>query len=314
MKVKVVSLFDGISCGRLALERAGVQVDTYYASEIEASSIVISKKNYPDIIQLGDVTQWREWDIPWGEIDLLIGGSPCQGFSFAGRQLNFDDPRSKLFFEFVDILRHIQSLNPKVMFLLENVKMKQVYQDVITRYLGVTPILLDSAEVSAQTRKRLYWTNIGDISELPHKDITLGDVFNPHTEHKEVFIKHPETMVKRRNYIQYDQNYTGHNSQNQRLHFLTGKSGTLLFSSSSIPKVEYGGRYWMFTPEECEVLQTVPVGYTAVEGVSNSRRYEALGNGWTVDVIAHIFSHIPKQETNSSTSKWLYDLLGIGSR
>ena len=103
--MKVLSLFDGISCGMIALERAGLKVDTYYASEIEVESIKISQRNYPQIIQLGDVTRWREWDIPWGEIDLLIGGSPCQGFSIAGKKLSFDDVRSKLFFDYVEILR-----------------------------------------------------------------------------------------------------------------------------------------------------------------------------------------------------------------
>ena len=118
--MKVLSLFDGISCGMVALERAGIPVDAYYASEIDKNAIAISQKNYPNIIRLGDVTKWREWDIPWTEIDLLIGGSPCQGFSFAGKQLNFNDPRSKLFFEFVDILNHIRKHKPNVKFLLEN--------------------------------------------------------------------------------------------------------------------------------------------------------------------------------------------------
>ena len=111
--MKVLSLFDGISCGMVALERAGISVDSYYASEIDKNAIAISQKNYPNIIRLGDVTKWREWDIPWAEIDLLIGGSPCQGFSFAGKKLNFNDVRSKLFFEFVDILNHIKQYNPQ---------------------------------------------------------------------------------------------------------------------------------------------------------------------------------------------------------
>ena len=157
--MKVLSLFDGISCGMVALERADIPVDTYYASEIEKNAIAISQKNYPNIIRLGDVTKWRKWDIPWEEIDLLIGGSPCQGFSFAGKQLNFNDPRSKLFFEFVDILNHIKKRNPNVKFLLENVKMKAEWQDVISGYLGVEPIRINSALVSAAKRDRLYWAN-----------------------------------------------------------------------------------------------------------------------------------------------------------
>lgn len=126
--ITVLSLFDGISCGKLALERAGIKVDKYYASEIDQFAMQVSKNNYPDIIQLGDVTVWKDWDIDWSKIDLLIGGSPCQGFSFAGKQLNFNDDRSKLFFEYVDIFNHIKNVNPKVKFLLENVRMKKAYQ------------------------------------------------------------------------------------------------------------------------------------------------------------------------------------------
>lgn len=148
--MKVLSLFDGISCGMVALERAGIPVESYYASEIDKNAIAISQKNYPNIIRFGDVTKWREWDIPWAEINLLIGGSPCQGFSFAGKQLNFNDPRSKLFFEFVDILNHIKKHNPNVKFLLENVKMKKEYQDVITEKLSVEPLPINSKCLSAQ--------------------------------------------------------------------------------------------------------------------------------------------------------------------
>jgi len=133
--MNVLSLFDGISCGMIALERAGIEVDKYYASEIDKYAAKVSEANYPDIIRLGDVADWREWDIDWPSIDLLIGGSPCQGFSFAGKQLAFDDPRSKLFFVYVDILNHIKALNPNVKFLLENVRMKKEYLDVITKEL-----------------------------------------------------------------------------------------------------------------------------------------------------------------------------------
>lgn len=128
----VLSLFDGISCGRVALERAGIKVDKYYASEIDEGAIAISKARYPDTIHLGSVTDWKEWDIDLSKVDLLIGGSPCQGFSIAGKQLNFNDPRSKLFFEYVDILNAIRKKNPNIKFLLDNVKMKQEYQDIIT--------------------------------------------------------------------------------------------------------------------------------------------------------------------------------------
>ena len=133
--MNVLSLFDGISAGQVALERAGISVTNYYASEIDKYAIKVTMANYPNTIQLGDVTKWREWDIDWSSIDLLIGGSPCQGFSFAGKQLAFDDPRSALFFVYVDILNHIRSVNPDVKFMLENVKMKREHLDVITEKL-----------------------------------------------------------------------------------------------------------------------------------------------------------------------------------
>lgn len=157
--MNVLSLFDGMSCGRIALDRAGVKVDKYYASEIDNHAVNVSQSNWFDVIQLGDVINWRSWNINWSSIDLLIGGSPCQGFSFAGKQLAFDDPRSSLFFVYVDILNHIRTLNPGVKFLLENVKMKKEYLDIISLYVGTKPILINSSLVSAQNRERYYWAN-----------------------------------------------------------------------------------------------------------------------------------------------------------
>jgi DNA-cytosine methyltransferase len=175
-----LSLFDGMSCGRLALEKAGFKVDTYYASEIDKPAIKVSGANWPSIIQVGDVTAWKSWDLiyglDWASIDLVIGGSPCQGFSFAGKQLAFDDPRSALFFTFVDILNRVRKHNPKVKFILENVKMQKVHLDVVTDYMGVEPILINSALVSAQNRKRYYWTNLDGIEQPEDKGILLSDI------------------------------------------------------------------------------------------------------------------------------------------
>lgn len=169
-KINVLSLFDGISCGQIALERAGIKVENYFASEIDLSSIKVTQSNYPNTKQIGDVLNVAGSSLP--KIDLLIGGSPCQGFSFAGKQLNFDDPRSKLFFEFV---RLKNECNPTY-FLLENVKMKREYQDVISSYLGVEPIMINSSLVSAQNRERYYWTNI-PVSGLPDdKGLLLKDI------------------------------------------------------------------------------------------------------------------------------------------
>ena len=142
--MNVLSLFDGMSCGQIALQKLGIQVDNYFASEIDKHAIKVAKHNFPNTVHLGDVTQVKASDLP--KIDLLIGGSPCQGFSFAGKQLNFEDPRSKLFFEFVRLLKECK---PEY-FLLENVRMKKDYQDIISEHLGVEPILINSALMSAQ--------------------------------------------------------------------------------------------------------------------------------------------------------------------
>jgi len=169
--INVLSLFDGMSCGRVALERAGIPVANYFASEVDKYAIQIAKKNYPDTIHIGDVTKVFAKDLP--KIDLLIGGSPCQGFSFAGKQLNFDDPRSKLFFEFVRLLKETK---PKY-FLLENVRMKKEFQDVISKELGVEPVEINSALVSAQNRRRLYWANF-PITQPKDKGILLKDIIH----------------------------------------------------------------------------------------------------------------------------------------
>ena len=172
--LNVLSLFDGMSCGRLALEQAGIPVKNYFASEIDKYAIEVAKTNYPDTVHLGDVQGVSEFwtDNKFPQIDLLLGGSPCQGFSFAGKQLNFDDPRSKLFFQFVKLLRQ---LKPKY-FLLENVKMAKKSQDIITEYLGVEPIEINSNLVSAQNRKRLYWTNIPFDKNIEDQKIVLQDI------------------------------------------------------------------------------------------------------------------------------------------
>ena len=171
--MNVLSLFDGMSCGQIALNRAGIKYDAYFASEVDKYAIKVAQANYPNTVQIGDVTQVDHTRLPFGGIDLLMGGSPCQGFSFAGKQLNFDDPRSKLFFEFV---RLKVELKPKY-FLMENVLMKQESQDIISEYLGVKPVMINSSLFSAQNRKRLYWTNIPfDTMPTADKGIVLQDI------------------------------------------------------------------------------------------------------------------------------------------
>lgn len=194
--MNVLSLFDGMSCGRIALRELGIEPEHYYASEIDKFAISQTRLNFPDTIHLGEVTKWREWEIDWGTIDLILAGSPCQGFSFAGKQLAFDDPRSKLFFVFVDILNHVKALNPDVFFLLENVNMKKEHMRVITEYCGVHPVNINSNLVSAQNRNRWYWTNIrtrkvglfgeihSDIPQPKDEGILLRDILEEEVDEK----------------------------------------------------------------------------------------------------------------------------------
>jgi DNA-cytosine methyltransferase len=170
--MNVLSLFDGMSCGQIALNKLGVKYDKYFACEIDKYAMQVTQHNFPDTIQLGDVQFVTKETFGNHKIDLVIGGSPCQGFSFAGKQLNFEDPRSALFFEFV---RLVKELKPKY-FLLENVKMKKESQDIISKYMGVEPIEINSSLVSAQTRKRLYWTNIPNVSQPEDKGVVLRDI------------------------------------------------------------------------------------------------------------------------------------------
>lgn len=174
MGIKVLSLFDGISTGRLALKMAGVPVDAYMASEVDQVPMAISANNWPDVIQLGDVRNLRAKDLP--HIDLIIGGSPCQGFSRAGLHLNFDDPRSTLFFEFARLVAETREKNPGALFMLENVTMKKEWESLITETMGIPPIHINSCLVSAQNRPRVYWTNIKGVQSPTDRGVILTDI------------------------------------------------------------------------------------------------------------------------------------------
>jgi len=319
----IVSMFDGIACGLEAIKRIGIPVKKYYAFEIDKYPIAIAKHVHPEIIHCGDATTAVERD-DIKDVDLLIAGSPCQGFSQAGTKLNFEDPRSKLFFEFVKALHHFK---PKA-FLLENVKMKKEWSDIITRYMGVDPVLINSSEFSAQKRKRLYWTNI-PIKEWEDKGIMLKDVIfsdasepvlhNIYGGFKEKrprvswgksptirtsgggghipSLIHTEKAIEFMNRKTYDGrtqwDYGWHSdvkkgkSATIKANIFKGVPHNVLVDNKCIRK---------FHPVECERLQTLPDNYTEYgifdgekKKVSNTRRYSAIGNGWTVDVVAHIF-------------------------
>lgn len=264
--MNVLSLFDGMSCGRIALKRAGINVTSYHASELDKYAIEVTQANWPDTVQLGDVTQWREWDIDWKGIDLLIGGSPCQGFSFAGKQLAFDDPRGKLFFVYVDILKHIRAVNPDVKFMLENVKMKKEYLDVISRVLGVEPVFIDSKLVSGMLRQRYYWCN-WNIEQPQYKGVLFQSILESDTAKSD---KAPTLTATY---------YKGGGEATRQRNFLRSQRPIAWLNDTTTRHL---------TPIECERLQTVDDNYT--NHVSNTQRYKMLGNGWTVEVIAHIFT------------------------
>jgi DNA-cytosine methyltransferase len=300
--MNVLSLFDGMSCGQIALNRANIQYNNYFASEIDKNAIKVTQHHYPNTVQLGDVTKI---EFIASKIDLLIGGSPCQGFSFAGKQLNFDDPRSKLFFEFV---RLIDECKPTY-FLLENVVMKKEYEDVITKYLEVEPIKINSSLVSAQNRVRLYWTNIPNVKEPEDRNISLSDILEDDSIINPGAIRgrrlNKATIIgrrlnpdgKRKDYdkdIPITQCLEVRATNTNKSNCLTTVDKDNVLTTMPIGrhpnafKDKLPFRY--YTLKEYERLQTIPENYTSV--VSTSQAKKMIGNAWTVDVISHIFSYL----------------------
>ena len=302
--MRVLSLFDGMSCGQIALNRCGIEYESYFASEIEEAAIKVTMSNYPNTIQLGDVRNINTNNI--SNIDLLIGGSPCQSFSFAGKQKGMStkdnveiltlehylelkeqgfefEGQSYLFWEYMRILTEIK---PKY-FLLENVKMSNKWKTILTNAIGVEPILINSSLVSAQNRERLYWTNIPNVTQPEDRGILLSDVLEE-TVSSAYNIKDErvQTLMK---FVKEDyQTINKTPTLTTELAHSTGKN--------FYPKVLKElycilGHYRRLTPLECERLQTVPDNYSNC--VTDTHRYRMLGNGWTVNVISHIFSHIP---------------------
>lgn len=306
-KVNVLSLFDGMSCGQIALERVGIEVSKYFASEIDKHAIAVTQKNYPKTIQIGDVASVRADTLP--KIDLLIGGSPCQGFSFSGKQLNFDDPRSKLFFEFV---RLVKELKPKY-WMLENVVMKKEFEKIISEHLGVQPILINSSLVSAQNRARLYWANF-EILQPTDKGINLIDILETDELISPGAIRgrrlNKAAIVGRRlnergvrddntKDIPMTQCLEVRATNPSKSNCLTTveKDNVLTTMPTGRHKDAFKNKlpFRYYTLKEYCRLQTVPENY--FDGiVSESRAKKMLGNGWTVDVIAHIFKGLLEEK------------------
>jgi DNA (cytosine-5)-methyltransferase 3A len=335
--MNVLSLFDGMSCGQLALRKAGIETTFYFASEIDKHAIRAANRYFPDTIRVKDV---RELDIPglngWitKPIQLLIGGSPCQNFSFSGKRngmttktneeiLTLDrylelknegfefSGQSYLFWEYVRVLRELQEVNPNVKFLLENVVMGKKWQDVITGVLGVEPILIDSALVSAQQRKRLYWTNIKDVNQPEDKNITLLDILDDENQTNPAAI--PGRYINKATIVGRRINDEGHREDyNKKIPIVqclevrktnrdksncitTVQKDNVLTNLPVGRHIDVYGRklpYRNYTLTELCRLQTVPEDYFDLSITSQSQAMKMLGNGWTVDVITHILSYL----------------------
>lgn len=327
MGINVLSLFDGISCGMIALERAGIHVDNYYSSEISESAITISKNNYPNIIRLGDVTKLNEDYIKSLDIDLVLAGSPCQGFSRQGKGLNFNDPRSKLFFNFVEILGWVKESNCNAKFILENVNMKKEWESLISEIIGVEAIDINSDQFVGQNRPRLYWTNISGVTNPRFGSKKLIDSLEDvelleYVEHDGIkFCKSiSENSIKlvsnvdgevrisqatKKGYI------VAKNGDGVNISFPLSKSrrGRVLKQKSSCLDTQcnicvyHNGAIRRLTVSEMEALQTLPKGYTNF--VSDRKRIEAIGNGWTVDVIAYILSFMNIENESNCENIWV---------
>ena len=319
--MNILSLFNGISGLHLACDRAGLKVDNCYYSEIDKYANQVTEKQYPNDVALGDVTKWREWNIDWSSIDLVGAGFPCQAWSVAGQQLGDKDERGMLFWTTLEIIKHVLYFNPKAKFLMENVKMKKDFEEYITHHttqaLGyVEKTLINSALVSAQNRQRYYWTNfevtqpddkgflLKDILESSIADFInpasipryLGDNGKPKGYRKESEKSFCLTASMHKGYgndgctvvggaIRGRYNDDGSTSQRLELNG-TEKTNSLTTVQKDNVAVYEDMTYRKLTPLECERLQTLPDNWT--DCISNTQRYKSIGNGWTIDVIAHI--------------------------
>jgi len=275
--INVLSLFDGISCGQIALERAGVIVNEYYASEIKTHAIKCTKANYPNTKHIGSVVDVRSVDLP--KIDLLIGGSPCKGISRLNKnQEGLEHSESRLFWEYVSLLNE---LKPKY-FLLENTHGNKEATNIITETLGVKPISINSKLVSAQNRPRYYWTNIPRVEQPKDKGITTKDVFDysgEPTHECRVRWLNNESGIK-----SVANGYTRVNPY--------PKSGCLTANGHKKWNENYlfkEGIYRYLSQTEIEKLQTLPIGYTSC--LNYDEAYDCIGDGWTVDIISHIIGY-----------------------
>jgi site-specific DNA-cytosine methylase len=289
--MNVLSLFNGMNTGRQALENVGIKVNKYYSSEIKPYAIQLTQHHFPDTIQVGDVTKWKEWDIDWKSIDLVLSGSPCQDLSAAGKRAGINGKKSSLFFTFVEILNHIKSLNPNVLFLQENVgSASKLDVGIMSRALGVYPVRINSSLVTAQLRDRYYWSNIRtiqtmfdtttDIPQPKDKVILFKDIITSGEVNRE---KSKCLLAGLYNSFSYKDE-----KSKEAQHYLINreKFGTLLIYEKNyirtVNKVEMC-RLQGFPDDYCDILDDKKAG-------------SLLGDGWTLPIIEHIFSYIPKEQ------------------
>jgi site-specific DNA-cytosine methylase len=290
----VLSLFNGMNTGRQALENIGIKVEKYYSSEIKPEAIKLTQYHFPDTIQVGDVTKWKQWDIDWKNVDLILSGSPCQDLSIAGKQMGINGDRSGLFFVFVEILEHVKKLNPKVLYLQENVgSANKLDIGIMSRALGIYPVRFNSSLVTAQMRDRYYWTNIKtkntmfdvetDIPEPKDKNILLQDILENGIAENEKHICLLERITKSFAYKDV----------------FSDKAQAYLIKRSKKKFVEKilmdNGKYRIANQNELEVLQGFPKGYTSI--LTYFEAGSLLGDGWTLPIIEHIFKYINKNES-----------------
>ena len=324
--INVLSLFDGISCGQIALERAGIKINNYYSSEIDKYAIMVTQYNYPNTIQLGDVKNWQSWDIPFKSIDLLLAGFPCQSWSFAGKMGGINDDRGKLIHQMMDILNYTRYANTKKLkFLFENVKMKKEFQRYVDDVIGYDSIFINSSLVSAQTRNRQYWTNIEGIIPPEDRNIHLKDILEDNADGMDVvFDSNSEFILTAKNgkkirlnnrveppYTIYETRTEFGKSERSRIRKLSGidttprskdhkeyaplntkKSNCILTSMNELDNIlDSNLKYRTYTIKELCRLQTIPENY--FDGiVSDNQIRKLIGNGWTVDMIAHLLSFL----------------------
>lgn len=317
--MNVLSLFDGIGTGRLALKNAGIKIDRYFASEIDQKAIQVAKENFEEIVEIGDI---EKIDVEaLGKIDLIIGGSPCQGFSRNGKHLNFDDPRSRLFLDYVEVLEKIRKQNPEVKFMLENVRMKKEWENTITEFLGAKPITIDSRRHTQQARERTYWTNIEGVEQPKIELLEIREIAEERDSRKliktngiwfDIAISERERelaqkingeirimQATKKGYIVAEEgdgiNLQFPTSKTRRGRVIKGKVPTLDCACNVCYLLD--GIIRKVTVKEAERLQTLPDGYT--RGLRDQEAKKAIGNGWCEKTVRHIFSNLKEERKNT---------------